>query len=148
MPARKLFAISLLSVFATIVIACGSGSIPEADSVESLGTALEAAGMRVDGPNENDRLSANYFSIPGMQYTASGETLFVYEFPDDDELATQKALVSPDGWGIGLKYIQWTVGPSYYQNGRLIVIYDGEKSLIMDTLTSAMGDRFAPGNPA
>ncbi len=144
---RFLLVLSLAAL--AIAIACSSSKeIPEATTVESLGRALESAGMRVDGPNENDLLSANYFSVPGAQYTASGETVFVYEFETESEMASQRDLVSPDGWGIGLKYIQWTVAPSYYQNGNLIVIYDGDKSLVMDTLVAAMGEPFAQTEPA
>lgn len=147
MPFRRPFiALFVLPLALVGAIACGSSSdIPEASSVDELGDALEAAGMRVEGPNANDFLSASYFSVPGMQYRASGETVFAYEFADDAELAAQKSLVSPDGWGIGSKYIQWLVGPTYYQSGRLIVIYDGEQKLITDTLTAAMGEPFAGG---
>ncbi len=147
MSVRRLFTVIAISSLALLAIACGSNEIPEAGSAVGLEEALESAGLRINGPAENDFLSANYFSIPGVQYEASGETIFVYEFTDDQELAAQQALVSPDGWGIGHKFIQWSVGPSYYQNGNLIVIYDGDKRLIMDTLTAAMGEPFAGGSP-
>lgn len=149
MSVRRLLFGSIISLFAIAAIACGSsGDIPKATSVDSLGRALESAGLRINGPADNDFLSANYFSIPGVQYNASGETVFVYEFSDEEELAAQRALVSPDGWGIGHKFIQWSVGPSYYNNGKLIVIYDGDKKLIMETLAAAMGEPFAGGEPA
>lgn len=149
MSVRRMFAVSLLVLVAALVSACGgSTDIPKADSMTTLGEALEAAGLRVNGPLPNDVLSSRYFSIPGMQFEASGETIYAYEFSDDAELAAQRHLVSPDGWGIGTKYIHWTVAPSYYQNGRLIVIYDGDKKLVMDTLAAAMGDRFAGTDPA
>lgn len=143
-PARKALSFALLSAVVLLAAACSSsGQIPEANSVESLGEALKAAGMRVDGPRQNDFLSASYFSVPGVQYTASGETVLVYQFETEAETEAQRQLVSPDGWGIGSKYIQWIVGPNYYQNGRMIVIYDGEASLVKDTLAAAMGEPFA-----
>lgn len=148
MSVRRLTVLSLSLVLAIVALACSSsGEISEATTVESLGKALKAAGMRVDGPDQNGLLAANYFSVPGVQYTASGETLFVYEFETDEETMAQKDLVSPDGWGIGLKYINWTVAPSYYQNGRMIVIYDGEQDLVKNTLVAAMGERFAGSEP-
>lgn len=147
MSARRLLFGSMISMVALVAAACGSsGVIPEATSVDSLAKSLETAGMRVDGPNNNDVLSSRYFSVSGVQYTASGETVYAYEFPDGEQLAAQAELVSPDGWGIGSKYIQWSVGPSYYQNGNLIVIYDGDKKLIMETLAAAMGEPFAGGD--
>lgn len=148
MSVRRLFLLPVISLFAVVAVACNSsGEIPAADSVDSLARALESAGMRVEGPSANDFLSANYFAIPGVQYTASGEIIFAYEFENDEELASQRALVSPDGWGIGPKYIQWSVGPSYYQSGNLIVIYDGDETFVMETLTAAMGEPFAGGKP-
>ena len=143
MSLRRLLAVSILSLVALVATACGSSqNIPEATNVETLGEALEAAGLRVNGPVDNDFLSSTYFSIPGVQFDVSGEKVLVYEFDDDTELAAQRSLVSPDGWGIGLKYIQWSVGPKYYQNGKLIVIYDGEKTRITETLATAMGEPF------
>ncbi len=148
MPLRRLLAITLVSLAAVVVSACGSsGEIPQADSVETLSKALQAAGLRVEGPLPNGFLSSSYFSIPGVKFEASGETVFVYEFESDSELAEQRDLVSPDGWGIGAKYINWAADPSFYQNGRLIVIYDGDQQLMMDTLTAAMGERFAGSDP-
>lgn len=149
MPLRRLLTIFLLTLAATALSACGSsGEIPPADSVETLAKSLGAAGLRVDGPQPNGLLASHYFSVPGVVFEASGETVHAYEFEDDAELAAQRDLVSPDGWGIGAKYINWTSGPSYFQNGRLIVIYDGEKQLVRETLTAAMGQRFAGSDPA
>lgn len=152
MPLRRLFAIGLIllvaAFVAAFVAACGSsGDIPEADSVETLSKALQAAGLRVEGPLPNGVLSSHYFSVPGVMFEASGETVLAYQFESDAELAAQRDLVSPDGWGIGAKYINWSADPSYYQNGRLIVIYDGDKQLVRDTLTAAMGERFAGSDP-
>ncbi len=148
MSVRRLFAGSIVSIVVIAAVACGaSASIPQATSVDSLGDALESAGLRVQGPAANDFLSASYFSIPGVQYSASGEMVLAYEFTDSSELAAQKDLVSPDGWGIGNKFIQWTVAPSFFQNGNLIVVYDGEAKLIIETLTEAMGEPFAQSDP-
>ena len=148
MAFRKLLIIPLIAAFAVLLIACGSGkAIPEANSVASLGESLKAAGLRVAGPNPNDVLSSRFFSVPGVQFTASGEIVYAYEFESDDEVAAQRDLVSPDGYGIGLKYVNWTAAPSFYQNGRLIVIYEGEAQLMLDTLVAAMGERFAGTDP-
>ena len=148
MSARKLTVLSMVAIFVFALAACGSGkAIPEATSVTTLGNSLKAAGMRVEGPNPNDVLSSRFFSVPGVQYVASGEIVYAYEFETDEELAAQRALVSPDGYGIGLKYVNWSVAPSFYQKGRLMVIYDGEARLMLDTLAAAMGERFAGSDP-
>jgi hypothetical protein len=53
---------------------------------------------------------------------------------NDTEFAAQRDLVSPDGWGIGSKYINWSTAPNYYHNGRMIVINDGDKRLVWKSL--------------
>ena len=59
----------LISGLLLLLIACSSSNeIKPADSVASLEQALKDAGMRVEGPNENDFLSARFFSIPGVQF--------------------------------------------------------------------------------
>ncbi len=148
MAVRRLLAFPMIAAFVILLAACGSGkAIPAANSVATLGESLKAAGLRVEGPNPNDVLSSRFFSIPGVQFKASGEIVYAYEFETDEEVAEQRALVSPDGYGIGLKYVNWTVAPSFYQNGRLIVIYDGEAQLMLDTLVAAMGERFSGTDP-
>lgn len=142
MLARKAFFISLFALAVFAMAACSDKSIPEANSVASLGVALDAAGLDVDGPLENGVLSSRFFSVPGMKFEASGETVLAYEFESEDTAAQDRALVSSDGWGIGSKYINWVVGPNYYHNGKLIVIYDGDESNVIETLTAAMGASF------
>ena len=148
MPSRKFLLTLLIAITAITGAACGGGkSIPEANSVDSLGKALEAGGLKVEGPLANGILSSRFFSIPGVKFVASGETVMAYEFETQEAADEERALVSEDGWGIGAKYINWVVAPSYYQNGRLIVIYDGDAAPIRKTLNSAMGERFAGSDP-
>lgn len=149
MLVRRLFLLSFIGVIGLLAIACsGEKSIPAADSVDSLSVALKAAGLKVNGPKENGVLASRFFSIPGVSLTASGETILAYEFESEEAAAADRSQVSPDGWGIGPKYINWRVAPSYYSNGRLIVIYDGDKELVKQTLSVAMGERFAGSDPA
>ena len=79
--------------------------------------------------------------------TASGQNILAFEFSTLEEAAEQAALVSPDGYGIGLKYVNWSEGPQFFHNGKMIVVYDGSQMLVIDTLTTAMGERFAGEEP-
>ena len=140
-----LIALALISVFA---IACsGGGDIEPADSYDSLAAALESAGMNIDELSENKFLFSGLFSVPGVELTASGQMILACEFATLEEADEQAALVSPDGYGIGLKYINWSNDPQYFQNGKMIVIYDGSRSLVSETLFTAMGERFAGEAP-
>ena len=140
---------SLLVVFAALsvfAIACSGGSsIEPADSYDSLATALESAGMNIDDLSDNAFLFAGLFSVPGIELTASGQQILAFEFDTAEEATEQASLVSEDGYGIGLKYINWRDAPQYYKNGNMIVVYDGTQSLVTNTLISAMGELFAGG---
>jgi hypothetical protein len=138
-----------VSAFSIIAIACSGGGsdIEPADSYVALSAALESAGMQIDEQIENHFLFAGLFSVPGVEITASGQMLLAFEFATLEEAEEQAALVSDDGYGIGLKYINWSDTPQYFRNGNLIVIYDGSQSLVTNTLVSAMGDRFAGEAP-
>ena len=139
------FALTALSVIA--VTCSSSADIEPADSYESLSAALEAGGMKVSEQTENAFLFSDVFSVPGIRMTASGEEILAFEFPTVKEAAEQASLVSADGYGIGLKYVNWSDTPQFFKNGNMIVLYDGSQALVMSTLIAAMGERFAGGVP-
>jgi len=78
--------------------------------------------------------------VPGREIVASGESLLAFEFPSETETDEQLALVSEDGYGIGLKYINWVNDPYFFRNGTLVVVYDGDTSLVKTTLEEAMNE--------
>ncbi|NQW20883.1 MAG: hypothetical protein HQ477_09245 [Chloroflexi bacterium] len=145
---RRFLLIAVAS-FSIIAVACsvGGGEIKPADSYVSLSAALESAGMKVGEQVENNFLFAGLFSVAGVELTASGQAILAFEFASPEEASEQAALVSPDGFGIGLKYINWINTPQFFLNGRMIVVYDGSQSLVTDTLTAAMGEQFAGEAP-
>lgn len=138
-----------IAAFSIVAVACASGSasIEPADSYDSLAAALEAGGMQIAERTENAFLFANLFSVPGIELTASGEQVLAFEFETPEEAAAQASLVSVDGYGIGLKYVNWIATPQFFKNGKMIVVYDGSQSLVTSTLISAMGEQFAGGKP-
>ncbi|MGY8880776.1 MAG: hypothetical protein ACKVKV_08915 [Dehalococcoidia bacterium] len=144
---RRFLVIALVA-FSIIAVACSSVSdIEPADSYVSLSAALDAAGMKVEEQVENNFLFAGLFSVPVIEMTASGQDILAFEFSTVEEAAEQTALVSPDGYGIGLKYVNWSDNPQYFLNGKMIVVYDGSQSLVTNTLISAMSARFAGEKP-
>ncbi len=137
------FLLVALTAFSIIAVACsGGGDIEPAEDYESLSAALEAAGMNVGDPVENKFLFSNLFSVPGVIMTASGQELLAFEFGTPEEATEQADLVSEDGYGIGAKYINWIEDPQFFLNGRMIVVYDGAQSLVIETLVAAMGEQF------
>jgi hypothetical protein len=138
---RRLLVIALVA-FSTIAVACSIGSdIEPADSYASLSAALDAAGMKVEEQVENNFLFAALFSVPGIEMTASGQDILALECSTVDEASEQADLVSPDGYRIGLKYINWSDNPQYFLNGKMIVVYDCSQSLVTNSLILTMAAR-------
>ena len=102
--------------------------------------------MKVDNHGENRFLFSGLFSVAGIELSASGEQILVFEFPTPEEANEQAKLVSDDGYGIGLKYINWIVDLQYFKNGNIIVVYGGSQSLVTKTLIASMGEQFAGEN--
>ena len=98
--------------------------------------------MQVDNQGENNFLFSGLFSVSGIELTASGEQILAFEFATPEEASEQAALVSEDGYGIGLKYVNWIATPQFFKNGKMIVVYDGSQSLVTSTLIAAMGEQF------
>lgn len=131
-------ALALITIF---LLACsGSANIEPANSYATLADALDAAGMKIESNEENQFLFSGIFSVPGREIVASGESLLAFEFPSETETDEQLALVSEDGYGIGLKYINWVNDPYFFRNGTLVVVYDGDTSLVKTTLEEAMNE--------
>ena len=86
------------------------------------------------------------FFVAGIELSASGEQILAFQFHTPEEANEQAKLVSDDGYGIGLKYINWIVGPQYFKNGNIIVVYGGSQSLVTKTLIASMGEQFACEN--
>ena len=102
--------------------------------------------MKVDNHGENEYLFSGLFSVTGIELSASGEQILAFEFLTPEEANEQAKLVSDDGYGIGLKYINWIVDPQYFKNGNIIVVYGGSQSLVTKTLIASMGEQFAGEN--
>ena len=138
------FLITAIAALSIIAVACsGQADIEPADSYDSLTAALEAGGMKIEDQVENNLLFAGLFSVPGIEVTASGQNILAFEFPTEEEAQSQANLVSPDGYGIGHKYINWVDEPQFFKNGKMIVVYYGTQSLVIETLITAMGTQFA-----
>ncbi len=103
--------------------------------------------MKVDNQGENKFLFSGLFSVSGIELSASGEQILAFEFATPEEATDQAALVSDDGYGIGLRYVNWIATPQFYKNGNMIVVYDGSQALVTKTLIAAMGEQFAGESP-
>ncbi|MBM3958014.1 MAG: hypothetical protein FJ313_08190, partial [Gemmatimonadetes bacterium] len=92
---------------------------------------------------ETNVLESLFFSVPGVALVVPGGRVLAFEFADEPEAAAQAGLVSPDGSGIGNKYIGWRDAPHFYARGRLVAIYQGDDRKMLYALEEALGPQFA-----
>ena len=71
------------------------------------------------------------------------EAVQVFEFDSTEEAATAASTVSADGSSIGTSIVTWVAPPHFYQVGKLIAIYVGIDSGVINILKEAMGSQFA-----
>jgi hypothetical protein len=131
-----------LTAPALLAGAC-AGKIPPAQDIASLSKSLGAAGFTVQPPAPAGLLDAGLFEARSVVLMASREKVLAYEFPDEESAQAAAAKVSPDGFGVGSKYVNWATPPSFYRRGKLIAIYEGKTKLVNDALKEAMGPKFA-----
>ena len=106
----------------------------------SLVDSLRAAGATVDPAGT---VSQPFFVPEGQLLTVNGEDIQVFEFASTEEAASAAETVSADGSSIGTSMVSWVAPPHFYQGGKLIAIYIGSDSGVINTLKEAMGSQFA-----
>ena len=77
--------------------------------------------------------------------TYDGAVYQAFEFASSEEADTVAETVSADGSSIGTSMVGWVAPPHFYKTGKLIVIYVGSDSDVIDALQEAMGSRLAGG---
>ena len=118
----------------------------------SLVDSMRAAGATVDpaGPE----VFLDYFAPQGQLLTVNGEGISAYEFGSAEEADAGAEGVSASGSSIVTTYadgtglatmVSWVVPPHFYKAGKLIVLYVGCDSDVIDVLQETMGPQFAGG---
>ncbi len=106
----------------------------------SLFDNLRAAGATVEPAGD---ISQPFFSVKGNAITVNGENVQVFEYADAATADTEAALVSPDGSSVGTTMISWVAAPHFYKTGRLIVLYVGDDTAVINVLEDVLGAQFA-----
>ncbi len=108
----------------------------------SLFDNLRAAGAIVEPAGE---VSQPFFSVKGNAITVNGENVHVFEYADAATANTEAALVSPSGSPVGTSSPRWIATPHFYKAGRLIVLYVGDDTAVINVLEAVIGSQFAGG---
>ena len=115
------------------------------DNLRAVGATVDPAGTE----------PANQLFAPqGQLLTVNGEGIEAFEFGSAEEAdagaedvsASGSSIVTtyPDGTGIS-SMITWVESPHFYKAGKLIVLYVGCDSDVIDVLQETMGPQFAGG---
>ncbi len=101
---------------------------------------LRAAGATVEPAGD---ISQPFFSVKGNAIIVNGGNVQVFEYTDAATADTETALVSPDGSSVGTTMIRWVAAPHFYQTDRLMVLYVGDDTAVMNVLEAVLGSQFA-----
>ena len=143
---RYLTLISLLFMLTFWIAGCTtqqpsvtSDSVPVTDYV-SLVDNLRTAGATVEFVEE---ILQPFFSVKGNLIIVNGGHVQVFEYADSGSADTEAALVSPDGSSVGTTMMGWIAAPHFYKTGRLIVLYVGDNTAVINVLEAVIGSQFA-----
>jgi hypothetical protein len=106
--------------------------------------AVELAGL----PVRHRERTGGLFPVLGQLVYVAGSPLIVYEFPRRAELRGVMRSISPDGTTIpaedgGLALVHWAGPPHFFGSGRLLVLYLGERPVVLDSPNLLLGPQFA-----
>ena len=114
------------------------------DSLRAVGATVDPAGTRSGSP----------FAPQTQLLTVNGEDISAYEFGSAEEADAGAEGVSASGSSIVTTFadgtgkstmVTWVESPHFYKAGKLIVLYVGCDSDVIDVLQETMGPQFAGG---
>ena len=134
----------MLLLVALVFTTCGSKPKlshggPVLDYV-SLLDSLRAGGASVEPAGE---IEQPFFSVTGRVIKVNGGDVDVFEYDDSDDADAEAKKVSPDGRWVGKIHVNWVATPHFYKRGKLLVIYVGDTSNVLEVLETAVGPQFA-----
>jgi hypothetical protein len=92
-----------------------------------------------------ESVSQPFFTPQGQIVRIYGEDVQVFEYGSEDEAKNETELISVDGNTVGTSMVSWFDTPHFYRSGRIIVLYVGNNSQILQILTEIIGAQFAGG---
>lgn len=92
-----------------------------------------------------ERISQPFFSVQGRVIHVNRQAVWVFSYANAAAFERDAAKISSDGMTVGHSKPSWMGTPHFYRQRRLIVLYLGDNSLVLDALTSVLGQQFAGG---
>jgi hypothetical protein len=110
------------------------------EDYETLVSRLSAEGAFVE---RGDTITQPFFSVPAKTATISGDDLQVYEYLSEKTVEEESATVSSTGSSIGPNMVTWIKPPHFYKSRKMIVIYLGTNTDMINLLEEILGKQFA-----
>ena len=92
-----------------------------------------------------ERISQPFFSARGRIIHLNGQVVWVFSYASGTTAEKEAARISSDGMTIGHSKPSWLGTPHFYRQRRLIVLYLGDDSSILESLRRVLGQQFAGG---
>lgn len=159
MSFNKLALIGIV-VLSLLLAACGPTALPEtggssttsplpttAPTTEPQGSgladiagleqALRGSGATVE---RGEAFSPNFFVAQAQKLSVNGTEIQVFQFEDEAAARAAAATIQNNGYTIGTAMVEWVDPPSFWLDGRLIVLYVGRDQTMIDRLTGVLGE--------
>jgi hypothetical protein len=92
-----------------------------------------------------ERISQPFFSVRGRVIHLNSQAVWVFSYSNATSAKKDVVKISRDGMTIGHSKPSWMGTPHFYRQGRLIVLYLGDDSVVLDALTRVLGQQIAGG---
>ncbi len=112
----------------------------EVEEMVDLVEALQAEGAQVE---MGEAIQQPFLSVPGQIVQVNGADVQVFEYASAEDMGVEASQVTEDGSPIGTSTITWIAPPHFYRSGRLLVLYVGEDTAVIELLESVLGPQFA-----
>lgn len=93
----------------------------------------------------NEKISQPFFSTRGRIVYVNEQAVWVFSYANATAAEKDAGKISSDGMTIGHSKPSWLGTPHFYRQRRLIVLYLGDDSRVIDALTRVLGQQFAGG---
>ena len=114
-----------------------------ANQTSGILAALGREGATVSFAEVMPAASHPYFGVRAVRYLVNGESLQIFEHATEAEATAAAARISRDGTTIGTAHVDWISAPHFYRSGRVIALYVGTQTSMLDLLRRVLGTQIA-----
>lgn len=145
---RKAILTVLLAFGSLTLAACETGSLagpsPTGD-VASWIAALRGDGATVTAGAPISGSAYPFFGALPQPFVVNTQPVTAFEYASADAAAADAARISPDGQPSPTAIVEWISTPRFYRRDRLLVLYVGCASTVIQPLDRTLGAAFVIG---